>query len=357
MSRFRAVWALTALLAFALPGASASAAAPPVGVSMQIDRAEGFAASSEVAVRPGWVIDTFHSSGSTVQVFGRSGSTVSFGGARASGRAGSATFSMSSPVGAGSKATIAPAGQLGSAVGALIALGVNPRVALAQFGGLDTLGGATPATDVALASGSLGRVMSPMVAVSTSVPWDVQCATVSTENGRVQGYGCSTAYVVWASGTNWYLANKYKFTAQSTSTSLFPLRLMQVGWRLSWATGNVIFDEDPTTARTVGSCATVTVGSSGEFVSRRLQHLDLGPDLPKHDQCLGSPDLAPVGFDLDRGGIRQRVRGRDRHPGDAQSERGVRGPHQHLYDRLELRARLLDGRDAATGKPPRGVRG
>jgi hypothetical protein len=69
---------------------------------------------------------------------------------------------------------------------------------------------------------------------------------------------------VWANGADWFFANKYKLSAQSTSTSLFPLRLRSAAWRLSWAANNSLYDWDPAGSQTIGSCYTVTIGSQGD---------------------------------------------------------------------------------------------
>jgi hypothetical protein len=269
--RGRAVATLTLLLAVALPGGSAFAASPD-GSSVA---AAGFARTSEVMVRPGWAIDTYTSSKGTVRTFGRAGSSASVPSAAARAGFGSSEFSLTSPD--LKKDLTAAAGQQNSAVGALIALGVDPQVALREFGGLDTLDGSTPASDQALASAqgptvsfASYRAPSPEaaptsgVAVSTTVPYDTQCATIDTQNHRVQGYGCSTLYVVWANGSDWFFANKYKLSAQSTSTSLFPLRLRSVAWRLSFAANNNLYDWDPSGSQSIGSCFTVTIGSQGD---------------------------------------------------------------------------------------------
>jgi hypothetical protein len=268
--------------------AGSATAVEPAKTSMKIVGPSEFKGQSEQVHKPGWVIDKFADSSTTVRAFGRAGSSVHFDAGIEKGKSGSLSFTMDSPPGL--KKNAAPEGGSVGAVEALIALGVDPKVALEQFGGLDTLDGSTPDGDVAIAAAALASIDNPTAAsgavratlassrvtpdqsqnqtnvlVSTTVPYDTQCATVDSVNHLVQGYGCSTTYVVWASGTHWYFENKYKFSAQSTSTSLFPLRLRAVGWRLSWAANNKIYDFDPSSTVDVGQCKTVNVSSKGKL--------------------------------------------------------------------------------------------
>jgi hypothetical protein len=264
-------------------------AASPSAVSMKVAGATQLRGVSEKTVKPGWVVDTFTASGTTVRAFGRAASTLTFGGAVNPGKNGSLSFSMTSPATADAKGAANGDATAPGAVEALIALGVDPKIALEQFGGMDTIDGSTPASDVALATVALQGVDQPAVAgtsavnaslastkravpvsavapgatVSTTTPYDTQCATVNEVGGKVQGYGCSTIYLVYkASTTDWYFSNKYKFSAQSTSMSLFPLRLRSVNWRLAWAANNLLRDWDPAATVNVGNCSTVSVKSS-----------------------------------------------------------------------------------------------
>lgn len=190
------------------------AASPQPAVSMGLTGDAPLQATSERVVKPGWVVDTFSDSKTTVRAFGRSSSTVTFGQAITPGKSGSASFSITSPdtKGAGRWGGQAAPG----AVEALIALGVDPKVALEQFGDMDTADGSTPASDVALAMAAMQGVAQPSSAgtsvsratlasttrvqaprtltanatSSTSVPYDTQCATIDQVNHLVQGYGC-----------------------------------------------------------------------------------------------------------------------------------------------------------------------
>lgn len=209
------------LLAFAINSGMATAGGP--SVSMKVAPASGFRGQSERVVKPGWVVDTFSDSHSTtVHVFGRAGSAVDFGGGierATNGNLGTLSFSVASPPNADPK--VAAGGGGGEAVGAveaLIALGVDPKTALAEFGGMDSLDGATPPSDIALAEAATAsasaaapepplatlastralaaQTVAATATTSTTTPWDTQCATVNSVGGLVQGYGCSTIYLV-----------------------------------------------------------------------------------------------------------------------------------------------------------------
>lgn len=284
----------------------ATAAGPGAAVSMKISGATQLQGVSEKVVKPGWVIDTFSDSDTKVRAFGRPGSTLSFGGAVSKGKSGSVSMSMTSPTVSDAKSPADAVSQAPGAVEALIALGVDPKIALEQFGGLDTLDGSTPASDVALATAALADVdhdslaggstvnatlasttglrrdtaAAPAATVSTTTPYDTQCATVSEVGGLVQGYGCSTIYLVYmASSTDWYFSNKYKFSAQSTSTSPFPLRLRSVNWRLAWSANNILRDWDPSATVNVGGCIKVTVGSSAPLPGGATASISIAADI------------------------------------------------------------------------------
>lgn len=266
--------------ALLLPGLAGHASAATQG---------GISPTKEVVVNPGWVIDTIVSANATIKVFGRSGQTFT----APTEVAGTYSFSTTSPD--LKKAPAAAAGTQNSAVAALIALGVDPATALREFGGLDSLDGSTPDSDQAIAAAAIAAASTPTqaatspsrdsvslagpvrpgtaalvteaVTVSRTVPYDIQCITVDIDSHLLQGQGCSTLYVVWANGADWFFANKYKFSMQSTSTRYpFPIRLKGVDWRLAFSStgGNQLYDWDPSSTRPVGSCATLTVGSAGD---------------------------------------------------------------------------------------------
>lgn len=126
--------------ALLLPGIAAPASAATAG---------GASPNSEVALRPGWVVDTLKSGGIIVKAFGRAGQTFT----APMESAGTYSFSMTSPD--LKKTNAAAAGTQNSAVAALIALGVDPATALREFGALDSLDGSTPDSDQDLAAAAV----------------------------------------------------------------------------------------------------------------------------------------------------------------------------------------------------------
>jgi hypothetical protein len=135
-----------------------------------------------------------------------------------------------------------------SVVGDLVALGMSPAEARRQFGDMET-------TRVA----STG-------AVSSATPYDTQCAAINLAEGKITGYGCATFYLVRQDGADWWLTTKMKVSAHSNDESWFsPKRLTQLGWRVSWGSGNTLYDWDPYSTRPVGECVTLTVKSSSPF--------------------------------------------------------------------------------------------
>jgi hypothetical protein len=288
-----------------LANTGVAAAAPPASIttSIKVEVAGGFRGVTEKLLPNGRVIDTFKSADATVRVFGRVGSSVSFFSDPTVKGGGGLSVDMTNNQPKGPKEDQADnTGNVG-AVAALIALGVDPAVALRDFGGLDTMDGSTPASDVALVDQSLGQLAStdpsfgrqPAIipAVSSTVPWDTQCITIDAIGSRIQGRGCSTIYLIQSNGAgDWHLTSKWKLSAQSTSTSLFPLRLQQVGWALSWAANNLLTDWDPSSTRSIGSCSTVTVTSLGPLfnisVSGDICPNSLGPWGPLTDVRSGS---------------------------------------------------------------------
>lgn len=127
-------------------------------------------------------------------------------------------------------------------VGDLTALGMPPAEARRQFGDMETM------------------------AASAAVPYDTQCAAINVADGKITGYGCATFFLVRQDGADWWLHTKMKVSAHSSDESWFsPKRLTQLGWRVSWAGGNVLYDWDPYSTRPVGECVTLTVKSSSPF--------------------------------------------------------------------------------------------
>ena len=90
---------------------------------------------------------------------------------------------------------------------------------------------------------------------------------MSQVHGLVQGYGCSTYYLVFMNGLDWRFTSKYKFSVQSVDHALFPLRLRQVAWGIDWAANNVLTDWDPSATKPIDSCTNITIGSSSPYAN------------------------------------------------------------------------------------------
>lgn len=147
-------------------------------------------------------------------------------------------------------------------VGDLVALGMSPAEARREFGDLETLAMPTATSSPLLTQAGL-PTSGGTAAIS---PYDTQCAAIDVANGRITGYGCATFYLVRQDGTDWWLATKMKVSAHSSDESWFsPKRLTQLGWRVSWGSGNTLYDWDPYSTRPVGQCLTLTVKSSSPF--------------------------------------------------------------------------------------------
>lgn len=140
-----------------------------------------------------------------------------------------------------------------SVVGDLVALGMPRAEARRQFGDMESL--------------SVSQPRLPTSGGASSVtPYDTQCAAINVASGRITGYGCATFFLVRQDGTDWWLHTKMKVSAHSSDESWFsPKRLTQLGWRVTWASGNTLYDWDPYSTRPVGECITLTVKSSSPF--------------------------------------------------------------------------------------------
>jgi hypothetical protein len=138
-----------------------------------------------------------------------------------------------------------------------------------EFGDMENLEGRNPYlpdphNGPATRSSRSGALAS-LVAVTTSstTPYDVMCADVSSHGGKIVGRGCSTLFLVTQNGSDWWFNNKYKLSVHSTDTSFpFPLRLILAAWDIRWASGNIVYDWDPDSVVPVGSCTTVTASIS-----------------------------------------------------------------------------------------------
>jgi hypothetical protein len=208
----------------------------------------------------------------TIRIIGSPGSTL---GARrlndrATGRIGVALeLAASRPKRPADADAYARSGR--TVVGDLIALGMPEAEARRQFGDMDELDpGAADQTGLvasAVAMPPAARVS--QAAASSTTPYDTQCASISYQGGSIEGYGCSTLYLVAASGGDWWFNSKFKFSARSKDpTNIFcvpgtcPWRLLEVGWSLGWVSGNVVYDWDPSATLSRKSCSSVSIGAS-----------------------------------------------------------------------------------------------
>ncbi len=257
-----------------LPVAETRGAPPPLATQIRlVGPAEGFVAVAEELTPQGAVIDTFRSGDVTVRVIGSPGSTVKASrvAERATGRDGVAiALASSRPKRLRDATAYARSGR--TVVGDLVALGMAEDEARRQFGDMDVLDPqaaarsrqlASAATDPATLAGEFA------LRTSTTVPYDTQCASISYQGGLIEGYGCSTLYLVAASGGDWWFNNKYRFSARSKDpTNWFcfpgtcPWRLFKLGWSLGWSSGNVLHEWDPGSTVNMSGCSNVSFSGS-----------------------------------------------------------------------------------------------
>ncbi len=249
-----------ALAVLTVPGA-ALASGPGAG--------GGSAPSSTHVLTDGRVIDTFHQDGVEVRTIGPSALsslaiTTTELGSDKTGPHGS--LSIGSIGGTFTKSGLAsaegPKPSPVSAVDQLIALGVDPAIAERDFGDFDRPNGVA-SSGMTLASYQVptpNPAATPAITPSSTVPWQTRCYTWNGSGGHVYGNACSSAYVVSASGTDWYLQNKFKATAWSDDTSLLPLRIKKLNGYISWVSGNSVYDWDPSSTEYRNSCGNVTFG-------------------------------------------------------------------------------------------------
>lgn len=198
-------------------------------------------------------VATLRSETATVRIVARPGSSVAIQDvAPAQGGRGTLRMSMRTtrPKSARDATAYRDSGR--SVIGDLVALGMPRAEAVRQFGDLAT---------------------APTMAQGAAVtPYDAQCASINVAEGKITGYGCATFYLVRQNGSDWWLTTKMKVSAHSSDTSWFsPKRLTQLGWRVTWAGGNALYDWDPYSTRPVGSCLTLTVKSSSPFAEVAVQ--------------------------------------------------------------------------------------
>ena len=265
------------LVISALAPVVADSPATEVPHAIGVVDANGFVAVSETTTPEGAVVDTFVSGDITVRVIGTRGASISFypGGPTETQR-GSLGVLMNTVRPKTEKDATRYRDSGRTVVGDLIALGVPREQAELNFGDMETMDGTNPylqasATqedaDATLASATAPVQKAAAPAASASTPYDTQCITASAEGGKLYGYGCSTFFLVSAVGTDWWFNNKFKFSAHSTDTSLFPKRLKQVGWKIQWSSGNVVYDWEPASTTPIGSCYTVSLSATWKAFS------------------------------------------------------------------------------------------
>jgi hypothetical protein len=263
------------LLAATTPGlAAAETPAPGRAGLIRIDQANGFAPVGERLTADGAVVATFRSETATVSVIGGRGSAVSFERtAPVPGRPGTLQLSMSAkrPKTAADATAYRDSGR--TLIGDLVALGMPRDEAEREFGDLATLdGGGSAATSKQLLTVADAASPSRAAPAAGGTPYDTQCASINVGGGKITGYGCSTFFLVHQSGSDWWLMTKMKVSAHSSDESWFsPKRLTQLGWRITWAAGNVLHDWDPYSTQPVGSCVTLTVKSSSPWADVSVQ--------------------------------------------------------------------------------------
>lgn len=274
--RRRGIMGALIVLAMLLPLQAATGASPEGRIKL-VD-SPGFASAGEVVLANGAVIDTFVSGDTVVRVIGDAGTTVKA--QKVTGKDGKSSVSLemtsTKPKDLSKLDDYAKSGR--SAVNDLISLGVDPLIAQEQFGDMDTLdpvgekSSSWNGTQVASADASFPFAdITQAVTPSSTTPWATQCATVGTGGGEITGQGCSTLFVIAASGSDWWLNNKYKLSAHSTEPASAgclltgigcPWRLTKVGWSLAFGAGNSLYDWDPAANITQGSCNQVSISAN-----------------------------------------------------------------------------------------------
>ncbi len=257
-----------------LPAAATLGAPPALAPQIKLlSPTGGFVPVAEAVTREGAVIDTFRSGEVTFRVLGSPGSSVTAvrTGDPSTGRAGVAIeLATTRPKRLDDAGAYARSGR--TVVGDLVALGMPEDEARRQFGDMDTLDAEAAREARLLASTSLDAETMALLSAptpSSTTPYDTQCASVSYQNGLIEGFGCSTLYLVAAANGDWWFNNKYKFSARSKDpTNWFcfpgtcPWRLVVVGWSLGWATNNVVYDWDPSATLNQKECTSISIGGS-----------------------------------------------------------------------------------------------
>ncbi len=215
---------------------------------------------SERMLANGAAIVSVRSGDTTVRFIGSQGSGV---GLTPNGASVRASITTSRPKSKRDTTAYGDAGR--SVVDDLAALGMPRDQAEREFGDLQTLD-TTASVPHVLASGGAGAGYRSIAPAAALTPYDTQCASINVASGKISGYGCSTFFLVQRDGNDWWLATKMKVSAHSSDESWFaPKRLTKLGWRASWAGGNILHDWDPHRTRAIDSCLTLTVKSSSPF--------------------------------------------------------------------------------------------
>ena len=268
MIRYKAAIAGLSML-LVLPTASVQAADPATGVASPGHSTMNLVSQNQQP--DGLVVATYASSDGTVKTVGHQGmamdvnvipaATDEHGNPHASIEVAMRQTSVST-----SKMLPASERNTRSAVQTLIDLGVDPAIAKRDFGAFDSPTGAVPTASLAsfavfgpsASTGSVG-----LASPSTTVPWDTQCANFSYASGKVTGRGCSTIYWVGANGSDWHFESKYLITGSSNDTSLFPVRLKALGWKLTWndSHNNVYWWNPGGTVNGTSACGKVTLSA------------------------------------------------------------------------------------------------
>jgi hypothetical protein len=247
------------------------------GGQIRLTAGDGVVLAREQVTRSDAVIDTYVSRLGMVKVIGRPGSSITMQEAidPATGRrTASLRFSASRPKTKSEADAYRRSGR--STVADLVALGMPYEQAVREFGDMDTLSGSPSSAriggrQVASVSATPPRGL-PAQAVSATTPYDTLCASVSYDSGKINGYGCSTLYLVAASGGDWWFNNKYKFSVHSSDGSwIRPQRLFEVGWGLSWTTNNVVYDWEPDATVNRNDCGNVRLGLSAKGASITIE--------------------------------------------------------------------------------------
>lgn len=288
------VFVLTVIAFLPAAGIQGAPPAPQTQIRL-VNPADGFVPVAETITPQGAVIDTFRSGDVTLRVIGSPGSTVS---ARRTNDRAAGLLGVAVELAAKRAKRLddvnAYARSGRSVVGDLVALGMPEDEARRQFGDMEVADPASTTGGQLMASTTIPREAlewSAAVTPSTTIPYDTQCASIRAQNGLIEGYGCSTIYLVAASGSDWWFNNKFKLSARSKDpTNWFcipgtcPWRLYEAGWSLGWSTNNILYDWEPITTLPQKGCKSVSFGRtfhgfsisiSGTICPNRLQPWNL----------------------------------------------------------------------------------